>query len=136
MIEESAIQILKIVIPALSSFMGAFLAGGIAIYSSIKITKLSHKNSLKLLRQNAFAQTISKTYEEIVSIISIAIREDRVFNESELNKLGPLTLWIDEEIIDLMHLTMKEKELDKFKASSSLLIQKTRTLIGANQSLI
>jgi len=130
---DDVIKVLEIIVPAASSFLGAVTAGLIAIFASIKASDRSYQHSSLLLRQESFKSQVAMSYQEIVRIVTLAIQGNRVFKDSDLTCIGPLTLWIDDETVEILHALMKEKRTTEFLNEASSLIDHIRRIIGAKK---
>lgn len=109
-LDSSTIEFLKIVVPSISSFLGALLAGLIALFTALKSTKIAHQQSLEIMRSSNFSSRISSSIETLLEICIHKVEIDKIeFNEIEKNSLIRSSIWLPSKISDSIYSLLNEK---------------------------
>lgn len=130
--DNNTIDILKIIIPAISSLIGAIIAGGIAIYSSNISLKRQKEINFQTLKLSSFSMTISDSYQKIMEIIITALQENRLLNNSEKKIITQRYIWINKDVVDVIKLLLICQTQDEFKSNADKVIDLIRSVIGTD----
>jgi hypothetical protein len=106
---NETLEILKIIVPAVSSFLGVITAGFIGYYASSKSQEKSHKNIIEIEKVKRFSDKIVFSVDTIMKILITKLKNTNFdMTIEEKQHLIELSLWTPKDISDKIQLLVGE----------------------------